>query len=111
MIAFGGMEFLNESHTYDVAGVCMKKLVRKNYLLPAEVTVKLRALVKSRRYATESEAIRKSLQHLIELESRRADQVSRELDELAKETSKYLPKTRTAGQLVHQAHVEESHGP
>jgi len=72
----------------------MKKLVRKNFLLPVEVTVKLRALAKSRRYATESEAM-----------------VSRELDELAKETSKYLPKTRTAGQLVHEAHVEESHGP
>jgi len=99
-------------HTYVIAVVCMKKkLVRKNYLLPAEVTVKLRTLVKSGRYAAESEAIRVSLQRLIELESRRADGVSRELDELAKETGKYLPKTRTAGQLVHEAHAEESHGP
>ena len=89
----------------------MKKLVRKNYLLSAEVTAKLRTLVKSKRYATESEAVRKSVQHLIELESRRADRVSRELDELAKETGKYLPKTKTAGQLVHEAHVEESRWP
>ena len=88
----------------------MMKLVRKSHLLPAEDIAKLRTLVKSKRYATESEANRKSVQQLIELESRRADRVARELDELARETGKYLPKTKTAGQLVHETHAEESHG-
>jgi len=87
----------------------MKKMVRKNYLLPAEITSKLRGMVKSGRYATESEVIRKSLLHLIGRETGRAEEISRQLDELAEETAKYLPKKKTAGQLVHQVHVEESH--
>ncbi len=87
----------------------MKRMVRKNYLLPAEITSKLRGMVKSGRYATESEVIRKSLLHLIDRETRRAEEISRELDELAEETTKYLPKGKTAGELVHQAHLEESH--
>lgn len=33
-----------------MAWICMKKLVRKNYLLPAEIIVKLRSMVKSGRY-------------------------------------------------------------
>ena len=95
---------------YSCTGICMKRMVRKNYLLPAEITLKLRGMVKSGRYATESEVIRKSLLHLIDLEARRAEKISRQLDELAQETAKYLPKRKTAGELVHQAHLEESHG-
>ncbi len=88
----------------------MKRMVRKNYLLPAEITLKLKGMVKSGRYATESEVIRKSLRHLIDQETRRAEKILRELDELAEETAKYLPREKTAGELVHQVHLEESHG-
>jgi len=88
----------------------MRRMVRKNYLLPVEITARLRSMVKSGRYATESEVIRKSLLHMIDLEARRAEEVSKELDGLAEETAKYLPKGKTAGQLVDEAHLEESHG-
>ena len=87
----------------------MRRMVRKNYLLPVEITARLRSMVKSGRYATESEVIRKSLLHMIDLEARRAEEISKELDGLAEETAKYLPKRKTAGQLVHEAHLEESH--
>jgi len=91
-------------------GICMKRTVRKNYLLPVEIASKLGEMVKSGRYATESEAVRKSLLQMMGLEVRRAEEISKELDELAEETGKYLPKRKTAGELVHQAHLEESHG-
>jgi len=95
---------------YRFAGICMRRMVRKNYLLPVEITARLRSMVKSGRYATESEVIRKSLLHMIDLEARRAEEVSKELDGLAEETAKDLPKGKTAGQLVDETHLEESHG-
>jgi len=88
----------------------MKRTVRKNYLLPVEIAKRLKNMVKSGRYATESEVIRKSLLRTIDLEAGRAEEISRELDELAEETAKYLPKVKTAGEVVHEAHLEESHG-
>jgi len=88
----------------------MKRMVRKNYLLPVEIAARLRSMVKSGRYTTESEVIRKSLLYMIDLEARRAEEISKELDELAEETARHLPKLKTAGQLVHEAHLEESHG-
>jgi len=100
----------NESYMYSFRGIRMKRMVRKNYLLPEEIAARLRSMVKSGRYATESELIRKSLLHMIDLEARRAEEISKELDELAEETAKHLPKGKTAGELVHEAHLEESHG-
>lgn len=88
----------------------MGRMVRKNYLLPVDIVVKLRSTVKSGRYATESEVVRKSLLHMLNLEAGRAEEISMELDELAEETARYLPKFKTAGELVHEAHLQESHG-
>jgi len=83
--------------------------IRKNYLLPADMVMELEKLVKSGRYANETEVIRRSLQILIEEETEKAKKITDELDNLAKETAKFLPKGKTAGELVHEAHVEESH--
>ncbi len=85
----------------------MGRMVRKNYLLPAEIASKLKRIVRSGRYGNESEIVRRSLQRVIELELKDAKQTASELDRLARQTAKYLPKELTAGQLVHQAHVEE----
>ncbi|MEM3502256.1 MAG: hypothetical protein QXI59_06495 [Candidatus Bathyarchaeia archaeon] len=84
-------------------------MVRKNYLLPVEISAKMRNIVKSGRYTNESELVRKSLLHMINLEVGRAEEISIELDELAEETARYLPRLKTAGELVHEAHLQESH--
>jgi Arc/MetJ-type ribon-helix-helix transcriptional regulator len=85
----------------------MGRMVRKNYLLPAEIASKLKRIVRSGRYGNESDIVRRSLQQVIESELKDAKQTLTELDNLARQTAKYLPKELTAGQLVHEAHVEE----
>lgn len=85
----------------------MGRMVRKNYLLPAETASKLQRIVRSGKYGNESEIVRRSLQQVIESELKNAKQTLRELDSLAGQTAKYLPKRLTAGELVHEAHVEE----
>ncbi len=85
----------------------MVRMVRKNYLLPAETASRLKRIVRSGRYGNESEIVRRSLQRVIESELENAKQTINELDILARRTAKYLPRELTAGQLVHEAHVEE----
>lgn len=87
----------------------MKKTIRKNYLLPVEVVREIERKVKSGRYASESEFIRRSIQLLLEQEARRAERITQELDDLAGRTSRFLPARKTAGELVHEIHEEEQH--
>lgn len=87
----------------------MAKVVRKNYLLPADMVREMKKRVKNGRYANESELVRNSIKLLLEREAERAEQITKELDELAQRTSEFLPAAKTAGELVHEGHAEEQH--
>lgn len=88
----------------------MTRMIRKNFLLPMEIVSRLKSLVRSGRYATESDVVRISLRQTIGLELKSASETLSELDRLAEQTAMYLPKDKTAGQLVHESHAEESEG-
>ena len=87
----------------------MPRMSRRNYLIPRELLVEVRRLVKSGRFKTESEAVRASLQKTVVAESQRVESLTRELDLAAEETARHITKAKTAGELIHEAHVEEAH--
>lgn len=87
----------------------MSDMVRRNYLLPRDLWAEVRRHVQQGRFKTESEAVRTSLQRMLDAEAKKAEELTRELDRAAAETARHVSRSKTAGQLVHEAHVEEAH--